>query len=116
MILTNAQMLDSLRILTQVEEKGMLGFAIAQNRRKLQAEVKEYSDKYDELLKKHGTDLGDGRVSLSKEALSAFEEELRPYAELTAEVSVMQVTAEVFCSGNLTSSQMYALAWMVKED
>ena len=116
MILTNAQMLDSLRILSQVEEKGVLGFAIAQNRRKLQTEVKEYSDKYDELLKKHGTDLGDGRVSLPREAVHAFEAELQPYAKMTANVPVTQVTEEVFCSGNLTSGQMYVLAWMVKED
>lgn len=115
MKLTNAQMFDSLQILSQAEETGVLGFAIAQNRRKLAEEVKEYADKRDELLAKHGTDQGDGKYTLTAEAVAAFSADLRPYAELTADVSVRQVSEEVFCSGSLTSSQMLVLEWMVKE-
>lgn len=113
---TNKQMLESVQILAQAEEKGLLGFAIAQNRRKLANEVEVYSVKYDELLQKHGTDLGDGRFTLKAENLAAFEAELRPYAEMSVDASVVQVEPDVFCSGNLTSSQMYALGWMVKGD
>lgn len=115
MKLTNAQMFDSLQILSQVEETGVLGFAVAQNRRKLTEELKEYAAKRDELLHAHGTDQGDGKYTLTPEAVVAFSAALRPYAEMTADVSVRQVSEEVFCGGKLTSSQMLVLDWMVKE-
>ncbi|MBR5845503.1 MAG: hypothetical protein IKY65_04510 [Rikenellaceae bacterium] len=116
MKLTNAQMFDSLQVLTQAEEKGVLGYAIARNRRKLADELKEYLAKRDELLREHGTDDGTGKFTFTLEAAQAFSAELRPFAEMTADVAVHQITADEFCSGGLTSSQMYALEWMVKED
>lgn len=116
MRLTNAQMYDSLLVLTQAEEKGVLGFAIARNRRKLAEELKEYMAKRDELLAEYGTEESAGQYKLTPEGARAFSAALRPFAELTADVAVHQVTAEDFCGGNLTSSQMLALDWMVKED
>lgn len=116
MILTNSKMFDSLLVLNQMEEKGVLGFAIAQNRRKLSEEVKEYAAKRDELLKEYGTDEGDGRFTILAEKVPAFSAALRPFAEMTADVAVRQVSEADFCGGNLTSSQMLALDWMVKED
>ena len=115
MKMTNAQMFDSLVVLNQAEEKGVLGFAIAQNRRKLGEELREYSQKRDELLKEYGTDEGDGRFTITADKVPAFSAALRPYAEMTADVAVRQVSEEDFCSGNLTSSQMAVLEWMVKE-
>lgn len=116
MILNNKQMLDSLTILSKAEEKGMLGYAIARNRQKLMAEVQEYSKMRDELLKEHGTDVGNGQFQLQPDQAIKFYEALKPYDELEVDVQIMQVTPEVFCSGNLTSSMMFALDWMVKED
>lgn len=115
MILNNAQMLESVVVLSQAEEKGMLGYAIARNRQKLIPEVQEYSKKRDELLKEYGTDIGNGQFQLLPEDAARFNEALQPYSELTVDVPVMQVSVEVFCSGNLTSSQMITLDWMVKE-
>ncbi len=115
MILDNAKMFESVLLLSQIEETGMLGYAIAVNRRKLIAEVSEYASKRDELLAEYGTDVGEGKFQLATENAARFFEALRPYSELTADVSVMQVTPDVFCSGNLTSSQMFTLGWMVKE-
>lgn len=115
MILNNKQMLESVTVLSQLEEKGMLGYAIMRNRQKLAAEVMDYSRKRDELLKEHGTDIGNGQYQLEPENAARFFEALRPYSELTVDVPVMQVSQEVFCSGNLTSSQMLALEWMVEE-
>ena len=115
MILTNAQMFDSLHVLSQLEEKGVLGFAVAQNRRKLADELKEYAAKRDELLREHGKDEGEGKYSLAPDAVAAFVEALRPFDEMTADVSVRRVPVDVFCSGSLTSSQMYVLEWMVEE-
>ena len=97
MKMTNAQMFDSLQVLTQVEEQGVLGYAIARNRRKLADELQEYLAKRDELLQEYGTDDGEGRFTFTQEAAQAF-------------------SAADFCSGSLTSSQMFALEWMVKED
>lgn len=116
MILSNAQMYDSLLVLNQAEEKGVLGFAIALNRRKLSEEVKEYAAKRDELLREHGTDQGDGKFTLTPEAVVTFSAALRPFAEMTADIAARQVSEEDFCSGSLTSSQMAVLAWMVKEE
>lgn len=115
MILTNEQMLESLSILAQADEKGMLGYAIARNRQKLLAEVQDYSNKRDELLKKYGNDIGEGKYQLQPESAAAFFEELKPYSELSVDVAVMKVSPEVFCSGNLSSQQMFSLGWMVEE-
>lgn len=115
MILTNKQMLESLTVLSQCEEKGMLGYAIARNRQKLTAEVLDYSQKRDELLREHGKDIGNGQFQLEPENAARFFEDLKPYSDLTVDVPVMQIPPEVFYGGNLTSNQMYALDWMVSE-
>ena len=116
MKLTNAQMFESLQVLSQAEEEGVLGFAIAQNRRKLAEELKEYNAKRDELLRTYGTETEPGTFQLPREVIPAFSEALRPYAEMTADVAVRRVSVEDFCSGSLTSSQMYTLDWMVEEE
>lgn len=115
MKMTNAQMFESLVVLNQAEEKGVLGFAIAQNRRKLAEELKEYNAKRDELLKEHGTEKEPGSFTLTTAQAQAFSAALRPFAEMIADVAVRQVSEEDFCSGSLTSSQMVVLEWMVKE-
>lgn len=115
MIFDNAKMFESVNVLSQLEEKGMLGYAISRNRRKLIPEVQEYSQKRDELLKKHGVDIGEGRFQLPPENAARFFDELRPFSELTVDVDVMQVSLADFCGGNLTTSQMEVLDWMVKE-
>ena len=115
MLFTNEQMLNSLSVLAQAEEKGLLGFAIATNRRKLTDEVKEYAAKREELLKEYGTEKEPGVYSISSDAVPAFSAALKPYAEMTTDVAVRTVSEEVFCSGSLTSSQMIVLEWMVKE-
>lgn len=115
MKMTNAKIFDSIPVLAQAkEEKGLLGYAIAVNLRKMSGEIKEYTAKRDELLAQYGTDLGEGKFHI--EDARAFYEALQPFAELENEVPVMQVAPEVFYGGNLTSAQMYALSWMVKED
>lgn len=115
MILTNDRMLESVTVLAKCDEKGMLGYAIARNRAKLVSEIQEYSRKRDELLREFGDDIGNGQFQLAPQNAAKFFEALKPYSELTCDVPVMKVSAEVFYSGNLTSSQMYALDWMVEE-
>jgi hypothetical protein len=116
MILTNAQMFDSVATLASAkDEKGLLGYAIAINLRRLTNEVREYAAKRDELLAEHGTNAGNNKYNLTHEAAKAFNDALAPYSDLTCDVQVMQVAPEVFYGGELTSAQMYALNWMVKE-
>lgn len=117
MVLTNAQIYDSIPVLAQAsEEKGMLGYAVAVNLRKLRGEILEYSRKRDELLAEYGESAGDGKYNFTAEKAAAFRAALQPFSELQITVDVMQVSVETFCSGNLTSGQMYALSWMVKEE
>ena len=115
MILNNKQMFDSLMVLAQVEEKGMLGYAVMRNRQKIADEVQAYSAQRDELLHKYGTDIGKGQYTLTNENATLFYEELKPFSELTVDVPVMRVSPEVFYGGNLTSNQMFILDWMVEE-
>lgn len=116
MKMTNAQMFDSLPVLQQAKnETGMLGYAIAVNLRKLSTETVEYSRKRDELLAEYGTDAGGGKYNLTAEGAAAFYKALEPFAQIETDVAVLQVEPAVFYGGNLTSGQMYALAWMVKE-
>lgn len=116
MNLNNEQMLNSLAVLSQADEKGMLGYAIARNRQKLMNEVQEYSKKRDELLAEYGTDMGGGKFQLLPDDAAKFYAALQPYSDLIVDVPIMQVTPEIFYSGNLTSSAMFTLAWMVKEE
>lgn len=116
MILTNAEMLESVGVLAKANEKGMLGYAIARNRKKLLDEIKEYSDKRDELLKEFGKDMGNGQFELDPTQATAFFEALGPFSELSFDVPVMQIDPETFYSGNLTSPMMFTLSWMVKHD
>lgn len=117
MILTNAKMFESIPVLHQArEEKGLLGYAVAVNLRKLTTETLEYSKKRDELLAEYGTDAGGGKFNLTAEGAAAFYEALEPFAQIETDVAVMQVAPEVLYGGNLTSAQMYALDWMCKEE
>lgn len=116
MILTNAKMFESIPVLAQAkDETGLLGYAIAVNLRKLSTETVEFAQKRAELLAFYGTDKGAGQYELDKEQQAAFYEALAPFAQIETDVAVLQVSPEVFYGGNLTSGQMYALSWMVKE-
>ena len=115
MKMKNEQMLNSIAILSNLEEKGVLGFAIAKNLKKLTEECREYAEKREELLQKFGTDVGNGRYEINPDKVMNFIEALRPYGELEVDVAVMTVSQEAFCGGNLTSQQMFALDWMVEE-
>ncbi len=116
MVLTNKEMFDSLAVFTKVKEKGLLGFAIAKNKRRIMSEIQEYVEKRDELLKKYGEDIGDGKFQLLQKDAEKFFKEIQPYNDLSIDIPVMQVSQEVFYSGNLDSSEMFMIDWMVREE
>lgn len=117
MKLTSKKMFDSIPVLAQAKnETGLLGYAVAVNLRKLTTETVEYARKRDELLAAHGTEREGGKYDLTTAQAAAFYAELEPYAQIETDVAVLQVPPAVFYGGSLTSGQMYALDWMVKED
>ena len=112
---TNLEAWNTLQSAAEINESGKLGFAIAKNMRKLADELKEYDAKRNELIQKYGVSMGDGRFSLSPENAAKFQEEMEEYDGIEFEFIPMTVSEEVFCSGNLNSSQMFTLMWMVEE-
>ena len=115
MKMTNIEAWSCLQTAANIRESGKLGFAIAKNMRKLSNELVEYDAKRRELIQTYGTDLGDGRFSFSPEAAERFNAEISEYDSMTFDFEPMTVSEEVFCGGNLTSDQMYALMWMCQE-
>ena len=111
----NAEAYDAFSVMQQTKETGLLGFAIAKNMRKLANELVEYDGKRTELLQKYGTPAEGNQYEFTKENAKLFYGEMAQYDSLEIEIEPMTVPEEVFCGGNLTSDQMYALMWMVKE-
>ena len=116
MKMTNATMWESIQTLMGTQETGKLGYACARNLRKLMSECKEYMEVRDRLMMEYGTSQGDGKFSFDPEKGKAFADAIREYAVIEHDVDIYQVSEEVFCSGNLTTKEMFALSWMVKED
>ena len=112
MKLTNGNMWESIQILTKVNETGKLGYACARNLRKLIDANKEYMEIRDKLLAKYGKPEGQGRYSFEPEQAQKFMEELQEYSNIEHDVDVFQVDEDIFYSGNLTTKEMYILAWM----
>lgn len=114
--MTNIAMFNSVQTLTQVEERGILGYACARNLRKLLDALKEYMEKRDELLKTYGTPKGNSQYLFEgPDAEQKFLEELRPYNTIEHDVDIYKVPLKEFLGGNLTSKQMYILEWMIDE-
>lgn len=114
MKMTNEQMYDRVVVLSALNEKGKLGYAIARNRRKLENEIVEYSKLRSEALTKYGSPIeGTSTYVVSGENRVKYNEELAQYNDIETEVDVMQVSIDEFLSGNLDSNQMYALDWIV---
>ena len=116
MKMTNGEMWDSIQTLSAVKETGKLGYACARNLRKLMGEAREFMDTRDRLLAEYGEDQGNGKFVIPPEKVAAFTADLSEYSAIEHEVGVMTVSEDVFCSGGLTTKEMYALGWMVKED
>lgn len=113
--MTNAQMWEAIQALSNVRETGKLGYACARNLRRLMDACREYMEERDRLLREYGTDQGNGQYTFEPENGREFACKLQEFAVIEHEVDIMQVDEEVFCSGNLTTKEMYSLDWMVKE-
>ena len=115
MKITNDQAYASYEILLSLKESGKLGFAIAKNTRKLESELKEFIEKRKELFLKYGSKNDDGSLAIETNRIKDFLNDFDAYASMEFEFQPQLVDQETFCSGSLTSDQMYVLDWMVKE-
>lgn len=116
MKLTNGEMFASINVLSGLEEKGRLGYAIAHNRRVVNEALTEYYDVRNRIITSHGTENKDGTYSLSDEQATAAQQELDEFTFIEHEVDIMQVDVDTFCSGSLNSQQMFILNWMVEKE
>lgn len=115
MTMNNGTAYDCLLMMVRLREKGKLGLVIAKNARKLQAELQEYIEKRDEIVKELGVEKNGQYVIEGPENVKAFMDRIAEYNSLTFEFQPQTVDDETFCSGGLTSDQMYVLDWMVEE-
>ena len=113
---TNAQAFAYYTALkTATNETGKLGYAIAKNARKIEAELKEYMQARDAAVQKYGTDAGNGTFRFTAPQAAQFQQEMSELDGIECEIDIMTVNEDTFCGGNLTSEQMYSMDWMVAE-
>ena len=115
MVFKNSDAFSIYKILVDSKETGKLGFVIAKNRRKFEQELTEYFTKYDELVMKYGVDNGNGAFRIPEENFGAYTAELTEYNNMECDIPITTIDEETFCSGGLTSQEMFALDWMVQE-
>ena len=115
MKIKNVDAYNSFAVMQASKETGILGFAIAKNMRKMANELVEYDNKRNELIQQYGVKTEGNQYQFTAENAKKFYDEMAQYDEVEIEFEPMQVSEEVFCGGTLTSDQMYALMWMVKE-
>jgi len=115
MKMTNVEGAQCLSVMMSIQEKGKLGFAIAKNMRKLNDELREYFAKRDELIMQYGEKRDGDRYWVPPEKAQEFIDALSVYDEIEFDFEPQKINEEEFCSGSLTSDQMYALYWMINE-
>ncbi len=99
------------------DSTGKLGYAIAKNKRKISAELTEYTDKKNEAIKTHGKDLGDGRIGVtSADELIAVNNDLKDIGQEEITVDILTVDEKELEDSGLTAKQMEGLFWMINED
>jgi len=115
MKMTNNEAYDALNLLVRLREKGRLGFVIAKNIRILRGEISEYIALRDKLIQEVGKKKDDSYVIDNPDNIQKFLDLIREYDDISFEFIPQQIDEETFCSGSLTSDQMFLLDWMVKE-
>lgn len=113
--MTNGEAFEALVCLQQTAETGVLGYALAKNRRRLSQELAEYMEARDAIINKYAID-GDKGREIPAHALAAANKELAEYTALPCKVEPYTVPLSVFTGGGLTSAQMYTLDFIVEED
>ena len=116
MKMTNVAAYDYLFRMRELNETGKLGYAIAKNMRKIQTEIQEYIEKRDGAANKYGNVKEDGSFQIPPENVEAYLAEFADLGEIENDIDIMTVDTDTFCSGSLTSQDMYLLEWMESKD
>ena len=116
MTINNGKAYQYLNKLGSLSETGRLGLAIAKNRRRLEEELKEYIQERDNLIYEYGEQNENGSYVVAQEEVDEFFGRLREFDEMEFEFLPQTVDEETFCSGGLTSEDMYSLDWMLKPE
>jgi len=113
----NIEALHSFVVLQNLHECGKLGFVIAKNRRKIENELKEYIEAKNALLVKYGVRSDDdpNQYLIPAENEKEYLKDSAELDDIECDISVVYIDSDAFCSGTLTSDDMYILDWMVKE-
>ena len=108
--MTNGEAFQILTVLASANETGRLGYAIAKQRRLIEAELKEFIDIRNKAISDHMD--GD---TMTEDGAAAANAEIAEYIDLPCEFRVVTVPEDVFVGGTLTSDQMYILDFMVED-
>lgn len=114
--LKNAELFESIQTIQHTNEKGKLGYALAKNLRLATNAAHEYLVERDNALFEFGEDQGNGQFRIPKENLPAFRDRMAQYDDIETEFEVHTISEELFCSGDLTTRDMFTLAWMVEPE
>lgn len=107
-----------------IQCKGLLGYAIARNYRKIQEAVQDYLNVYSAALEQFGDTVEVETPNGMTQTLSiqpdspnfeAFMQEIEPIAHIELDVDILQVPYSA-AMDQLTAEQMLQLEWMLKED
>ena len=97
--MSNASMLDTFRVMNKFTDcTGKLAYALSKTRRKMAAEVKDFEDTRDGLIRKYGSEDEEGniRIEPNTEGYQKFIDEIIPISQDVVEIDVYQITKEEF--------------------
>lgn len=105
----------ALNLSTLLETKGVVGFKIAYNLRKINDELKEYYQFKSELFKKYGEEK-DGQLMINKESenFPSFLKELKPLEEQEIDLALKKINEAELIESGLSASQMASI-WEIAE-
>ena len=117
---TNAR-LTAMRqsIAPMLERTDVIGFVAAKNARAIDAELREFDEKRDELIRELGTEevgedgkpTGNARIDRDTPEFEEFARRIKEYAEIECEVNICTVPVEK-AEGLLSGNEMLAVEWM----
>lgn len=106
-------------IAPMLERADIIGFVAAKNARAIDAELREFDEKRDELIRELGTEevgedgepTGSIRIDRGTPEFEEFARRIKEYAEVECEVNVCTVPVEK-TEGLLSGNEMLAVEWM----
>ena len=116
---TNIEMTNHLNSLNQISSKvkGKLGYAVARNIRKISNELIEFENIRLEHIRKYGTVNENGECVIKKdtEEYYKFITDMQEFANISHDVDIYSVDAEIVMESDLTAEEMVTIEFMINE-